>query len=513
MGVLAGREREQRALLVEQQQLAADIVPRDRERVARDGAAVVLTGAVGLDGLAHAGGIDDEDAATLPVEQPQPAAAGDEPGRAERRGERALEPEDALQLADLEDGVQPVEALLHDRPQRAHALILRVDRARLLEFLEGGLEVRALLLDVRREAGGGEQVVGGREPLLEPPLGIPLEQPGHEHDGEHDERDCAHEQQREQPPAWSRGLAGHADAAQRGQRAAASGGRVSGHPRSARHGRGLLLRRALGCRVDVRARYGDIRQVDLHGRGLDLLLGDVEVGDEHGREVADLSRTQEEVGQRALRAGAQRLADRRRSGRRLGGAGEHQDLRVRDGDGEELRLDRLVATERARRRLALGRDAPHAVRAGDVDEAGADLRDRGLLLADHDAGDADGDAVLAERALVPLREVGVRLAQRPQQAAGERERLLREEVGDGGRDLGAELGGALVERLGEHEQAHGLVVADAALLREPGPLLADLAVDDREAADPDPHVPRHRGRALSVQQIARAGRLGAPPCT
>ena len=67
--------------------------------------------------------------------------------------------------------------------------------------------------------------------------------------------------------------------------------------------------------------------------------------------------------------------------------------------------------------------------------------------------------MLAERAAVPFGEIGVGLAQRAQQAAGQRGGFAAEEFRDRVGDFVAELVGACVHRLGEHQQAHGLIVS------------------------------------------------------
>ena len=81
----------------------------------------------------------------------------------------------------------------------------------------------------------------------------------------------------------------------------------------------------------------------------------------------------------------------------------------------------------------------------------------------------------------------MRLAQRAQQPAGERERLRGEEVGDGAGDFLAELRRTLVGGVGEDEEMHPLLVAEAQLLGEPRPVLAHGAANDRVAPDPGSH--------------------------
>jgi hypothetical protein len=124
---------------------------------------------------------------------------------------------------------------------------------------------------------------------------------------------------------------------------------------------------------------------------------------------------------------------------------------VGERNGAEERLNGLATSERQRARLPIGRQSLIAVRSPHVDRARPDLRNRGLLLADNDAGDAHRDLMLAQRPTVPLGEVAVRLLQRAQQATGNRECFAGEELSHGARDLVAELSRALVDRLSQHQ--------------------------------------------------------------
>lgn len=125
--------------------------------------------------------------------------------------------------------------------------------------------------------------------------------------------------------------------------------------------------------------------------------------------------------------------------------------------------------------------------AGEVGDAGADLRDGGFAIADRDAGDADGDAVFPEGPSVPLGEVAVGNAERAEQATGDRKRLAREQGGDGLRDLFAEVGGTGVRGLCEDQEAEDFHFTLPLAVDEPGPVLLHLPSDDRVAADPGGH--------------------------
>ena len=87
----------------------------------------------------------------------------------------------------------------------------------------------------------------------------------------------------------------------------------------------------------------------------------------------------------------------------------------------------------------------------------------------------------------------MRATDRADQAAREGELLLHEQVGDGARDLLGEFGGALVDGFDEDDQADDFRVAVAGLFDHPGPVLAHVALDYGEAADPDTHVRYLRG--------------------
>ena len=65
---------------------------------------------------------------------------------------------------------------------------------------------------------------------------------------------------------------------------------------------------------------------------------------------------------------------------------------------------------------------------------------------------------------------------------------MNEQFSDGVRNLLAERGGSLIDRLDKDEQAHHTVVLGAFALQEPRAVLAHRAANDCVAPDPDAHA-------------------------
>ena len=85
---------------------------------------------------------------------------------------------------------------------------------------------------------------------------------------------------------------------------------------------------------------------------------------------------------------------------------------------------------------------------------------------------------------------------RADETARERKLLGDEEVGDCARHVLAEARRTLVDGFDEDDELDDPRVAVACLLDEPGAVLAHVALDYGESADPDSHVPYLRGREV-----------------